>query len=135
MKQLMSANDDSQEVHTKFMVNDLERWSAELKMIDFEISFYGDFLDSASIETTGNHAKSQFVATLQELKIGNVKVTQEFQEFSNKLQGIIECDDLQCETYYVNNHTDFKHDIENHFAEFRSFKRSLLDYFREVAIK
>lgn len=134
MKQLTTVNDDLQEVHTKFMINDLNRWSEELKMIDVETSFYTNFIQ-APHNTVDDLARDQsdLLKKIGEIKSYNENLTHEFQEFSNKLEGIVECDDLQCETYYVNNHTDFKQNIEKHFSDYNLFKNTVFKYLSSVA--
>ena len=136
MKQLSTVNDDIQEVHTKFMINDLKRWDEELKIIDVEMSFYDEFLQaSCNIVPSSENERKAILEHVDEFQKMNEEFKQEFIEFSNKLEGIVECDDLQCETYYVNNHTEFKQSIEKHFSLYKTFKSRIFAYLRTVAIR
>ena len=136
MKQLTTVNDDLQEVHTKFMINDLKRWDEELKIIDVEMFFYNDFLQaSCNIVKSSENERKEILATIAEFQKSNEEFKHEFQEFSNELEGIVECDDLQCETYYVNNHTEFKESIENHFSVYKTFKSRIFAYLQTVELR
>ncbi len=136
MKQLITVNDDLQEVHTKFMINDLARWAEELKMIDKELAFYHDIIFAAQNLAQSNVEETDvFDKKIAEINAQNMEITHEFQEFSNKLEGIIECDDLQCETYYVNNHTDFQQQIEKHFSDYNLFKETIFNHLRKILVK
>ena len=136
MKQLSTVNDDIQEVHTKFMINDLKRWDEELKIIDVEMSFYDEFLQaSCNIVPSSENERKEILEHVVHFQKMNEEFKQEFIEFSNKLEGIVECDDLQCETYYVNNHTEFKQSIEKHFSLYKTFKSRIFAYLRTVAIR
>ncbi len=136
MKQLSTVNDDIQEVHTKFMINDLKRWDEELKIIDVEMSFYDEFLQaSCNIVPSSENERKEILEHVAHFQKMNEEFKQEFIEFSNKLEGIVECDDLQCETYYVNNHTEFKQSIEKHFSLYKTFKSRIFAYLRTVAIR
>ena len=135
MKQLSTVNDDIQEVHTKFMINDLKRWDEELKIIDEEMTFYSEFLRaSCNIVKMSENERNEILKHVSIFQKLNEDFKQEFQEFSNKLEGIVECDDLQCETYYVNNHTEFKESIEKHFSDYKTFKSRIFAYLRTIAL-
>lgn len=42
---------------------------------------------------------------------------------------IKECEDVQCETFYLNNHTKFRADIESHFSAYRYYKINVILFF------
>ena len=66
---------------------------------------------------------------LEKVKEINESYQDKLIDFINKLDNIKECDDVQCETFYLNNHTKFRNDIESHFSAYRFYKTNVILFF------
>ncbi len=132
MENLVLLHQNDEEIHKKFMMNDLIRWKEEIEIINVEMIFYKNLINAHLKElTTWNSADyTQLFNGIADVQYYNALFQKEFNEFSNKLEGIKECDDLQCETYFLNDHARFKQNIEKHFSNYKEFKKSIFSYLR-----
>ena len=53
-----------------------------------------------------------------------------FFDYKNKLEGLKECDDVQCENFYLKDHLIFKEKLMQHFKSFREIKLLIFKYLR-----
>jgi len=55
----------------------------------------------------------------------------EFQEklagYLVKLEGLKECEDLQCETHFLNGHSTFKKEMQEYLTRYRQLKRNIFE--------
>jgi hypothetical protein len=73
--------------------------------------------------------KEDLIKDLEKVKEINESYHDQLIDFINKLDNIKECDDVQCETFYLNNHTKFRNDIESHFSAYRFYKANVILFF------
>lgn len=52
----------------------------------------------------------------------------EITEYEDKLKGILECQDISCETYYLDNHKSLKDRFEEFFIGFNEYKTKVFNY-------
>lgn len=52
----------------------------------------------------------------------------ELTEYENKLKGILECQDLSCDTYYLENHKALKERFEQFLMDINSYKTKVFNY-------
>lgn len=132
MTQPILIHENQEEIHKSFMRTDFRRWKEEIEIINVEMIFYNNLINAHLKElTTWNAADYQHLFNgIADVQYCNKLYQKEFQEVSNKLEGINECDDLHCETYFLNTHANFKMAIENHFSTYKNFKKKMLSYLR-----
>ncbi|MBF6607341.1 MAG: hypothetical protein ITG00_01225 [Flavobacterium sp.] len=132
MRDIILQHQQPEEIHKKFMQNDLKRWKDEIEIINVEMIFYRNLINAHLKEvTTWNTADyKNLFSGIADVQNSNKRFQKSFLEFSNKLEGINECDDLQCETYFLNDHADFKAEIEKHFTNYKNFKKTIFSYLR-----
>lgn len=121
-----------EEIHKKFMVKDVTRWKEEIEIINVEMIFYRNLINSHLKELTSWNTADyqQLFNGIADVQYYNQLYQMQFQEFTNKLEGINECDDLHCETYFLNDHANFKALIEKHFSNYKVFKKNIFTYLR-----
>ncbi len=132
MRDIILPHQQPEEIHKKFMTNDINRWRQEIEIINVEMIFFRNLISAHLKElSTWNSADYENLFNgIAEVRKSNERFQKQFWEFSNNLEGINECDDLQCETYFLNDHANFKNEIENHFARYKNFKKSIFTYLR-----
>lgn len=131
MKELIYEHETIDEIQMKFMDKDIAFWKEEIATIRIELLFFKRILTSPIFKGF-NCDRKQKVALLKDLD--NVKEINEnyhdsLSSFINKLEMIKECEDVQCETFYLNNHTKYRVDIENHFSAYRYYKINVILFF------
>ncbi|HET8753295.1 MAG TPA: hypothetical protein VFM59_02960 [Salinimicrobium sp.] len=130
MKNMIEPHYEDEDIIRLNLFTDVNKWKSEVTFINLENRFYKKLFSSSLIEkTTINKQDIQFLQKeLEALQAKNEKLEDKLQEFTNELEGIKECDDLQCETFFLNNHQQFKIDIENYFFQNRNLKTLIFSY-------
>tara|TARA_R110000850_G_scaffold277068_1_gene422094 strand:- start:4864 stop:5277 length:414 start_codon:yes stop_codon:yes gene_type:complete len=119
-----------EDIQLLFFKEDFSRWNDEVELINLEISFYnGMFISDFISKLQSDFYSTQTLnANLLDFELKHRKIIKELKHFSYKTEGLKECDDLQCENYFMNGTASFKTKIEKHFADFRTLKKEILLY-------
>lgn len=133
MNQVIKPHYEDEDIQRLNLCSDVDIWKSEVKYIDQENKFFkrlfvSNLLKKADIKP------EEIIETYQQLENlikRNQKISKKLQEFFLELEGIRECDDLQCETFYLNSHQEFKVEIENYFYQNRNFKTHLYQLLEE----
>ncbi|MGM0634587.1 MAG: hypothetical protein ACQESK_00875 [Bacteroidota bacterium] len=112
------------------MNSDLSHWKEIAESAQLEIEFFIKLMKSNIVEkNVDNKADKTFL--MNELNAAekiNKDILQQIQDLDVKLEGMKECEDLQCETYFLNEHLQHKRKIREHFSKFRNLKNTLFSY-------
>lgn len=123
MKDVIQKHHDEQDIQKIFIDRDIKNWREEIEIITEEMLFFNNLLQLKATETKANY--SNLLKKIDEFKIANLSSKENLIGYVHKLEGIKECEDLQCETYFLNDHTDFKKKIENYFSKYRKLKKNI----------
>jgi|GEM_PF-3467824 len=111
-----------------FVTRDLSQWRDELSIVGVELAFCYDFLSSilasSKVKTPGKYRN--ILDKLTQMKETNVLFDDRLQQLSLQFDGYAECDDMQCDQYYISNHLDFREKIEKHLFLYRRLKKKLI---------
>jgi len=58
----------------------------------------------------------------------------ELELYETKLLGILECQDISCDTYYLENHKDLKNRFEEFYTNFNTYKTNVFNYIEGVLL-
>lgn len=111
--------------------SDIENWKAEIEFMTKEITFHTSLLTALLTEEKDDKTVQNTQKLLRELKQmeqQNNTLAESLLNFENDSEGINECDDLQCETYFLNNHEDFRAFTEKHVLQFRVLKEVIFSH-------
>jgi len=100
-------------------------WEENLIFISEEINFFGNILVSGkkAINIQINKEDASYLKEqLDLLNRANEFHLTTFFDYKNKLEGLKECDDVQCENFYLKDHLIFKTSLRKHFRDFRKLK-------------
>lgn len=130
MSDLIKPHFMDEDIQRLNLCTDVDKWKSEVTHIDLENQFYKSIFASSLLEKTAIHKKDIkfLLEELETLDLKNQDFSDKLREFINELDGIKECDDMLCETYYLNNHQKFKVDIENYFYQNRNLKARVYSY-------
>ena len=117
---LIKMHQDQDDLQKFFINRDVIRWNDEVNSIKEEIILFTNLLSS-------NNGKlySNILEKIYDFKTVNSKFAEELISYNRKLEVLKECEDLQCETFFLNSHNDFQEQIEVHFSEYRNFKKNV----------
>ncbi len=117
--------------------DDAKWWKLTIVYIENEIEFI-DRLLSAQIykENTPNLFEhlQQFKHTIGTKKRETMNLKKELFEYESTLRGILECQDISCDTYYLENHKALKERFEEFNIGFRDYKTKLHNYLGAILL-
>lgn len=105
---------------------DIENWNAEISFTKKEIRFFSELLQNPLLQNTTDQQNTSLL--LQELKTmeeNNGNYSDKVLSFSNTLEGLNECEDLQCETYFLNSHEELREELIKHGVKFQELKEQI----------
>ena len=112
-------------IQHQFLNRDIKLWREELEGIEEEIHFFKNFLEVPQNKTNQELSSEKLLLKLTEKRLENANFLSLLSNFSIKLEGINECDNIQCETFYFNDFVDFKIQIESFLSQYRKLKQNL----------
>jgi len=121
---------NDEEVQNLNLERDVALWRNKLKFVADEIAFYLLLLGSSLIEKTrsNNIDANYLLKEFNDLKEINECHMDTGRHFQNSLQGMAECDDVQCDNAYLHSYLLFKSKLEKHLDEIRNIKQSTFQY-------
>ena len=110
-----------------FMLKDIKIWKGEIESIATEIAFYQRVLNSYLKKKDTKCVKKQifFLEKCVSISIDNQNYLGSLNTLVNKVVQLKECDDMQCEMYFLDKHAEFKRNIETYFSDYREFKKEI----------
>jgi hypothetical protein len=117
---------DDEEIQILSIQSESEDWEERLVIISEEIDFFTNILGSGLKETVSvainKEDASYLKKQLELINKANEFHLSTFFDYKNKLEGLKECDDVQCENFYLKDHLVFKTTLRKHFKDFRQLK-------------
>jgi hypothetical protein len=110
-----------------FMEKDIKIWKGEIESIATEIAFYQRVLSSYLKKKDTKCVKKQtfFLEKCVSICIDNQNYLGSLNRLVNQVVQLKECDDMQCEMYFLDKHADFKSNIETYLSDYREFKKEI----------
>jgi|AntDeeMinimDraft_5_1070356.scaffolds.fasta_scaffold00147_33 hypothetical protein len=109
---------------------ELEDWKKQLLFIEKELLFLTNLLNSISPKQKESSEKiKDFHNTLTENTKINTFFIDRTTNFSNKTMEIRECEDVDCETYFFNEHFEFHNKLATHLDKIRDLKVNIFDFY------
>lgn len=119
-KEVIKIHQDQDDLQKFFINRDVDRWNDEVASIREELILFINLLTSKNSKLYSN-----IVEKVEEFKTENARFAEELISYDRKLEVLKECEDLQCETFFLNSHNEFQEKIEAHFSEYRNFKKNV----------
>lgn len=112
-------------IQHQFLDRDIKLWREELEGIEEEIIFLKNFFEIPENKTNPELISNKLMLKLNVKQMENAVFLSRLNNFSVKLEGMNECDDIQCETFYFNDFVDFKIHIESFLSQYRKLKKTI----------
>jgi hypothetical protein len=112
-------------IQHQFLDRDIKLWREELEGIEEEIIFLKNFFEIPENKTNPELISNKLMLKLNVKQLENAVFLSRLNNFSVKLEGMNECDDIQCETFYFNDFVDFKIHIESFLSQYRKLKKTV----------
>ena len=128
MSKLIRQHFDSDDIQKLFIDTDLNLWSEETAIISNEVTLFWRLLSARLFELSKERFVS-FTDLFDEIEYfakTNTDFIEKLAAYKLKLEGLKECEDLQCETHFLNGHNSFRYDIQQYLTRYRQLKNALL---------
>ena len=112
-------------IQHQFLDRDIKLWREELEGIEEEIIFLKNFFETAKNTAIKELISDKLTLKLNVKQLENEVFLSRLNNFSIKLEGMNECDNIQCETFYFNDFVDFKIHIESFLSQYRKLKKTI----------
>lgn len=126
MAERIQNHQDGDDIQKIFIGWDIINWKEKLETIEEEMTLFANLLSAHLASALDNKSgyKNVFFK-LEKFKESNTSFQESLIAYNRQLEGLKECEDLQCETYFLNGHTEFKSLIEDYFSQYRSLKKTI----------
>lgn len=119
MNEFVKKHHFKDDIEGQFINNDILLWREELTCINAEITFFKKLLKIKN----DNKVYAKLIKKLEEKERQNRNLFDNLIFYIRKIDGLKECEDIDCETYYLNDHINFKKDIESFLYQYKKLKR------------
>lgn len=115
------------------MEEDIKIWKEEIESIAIEVAFYQRVLNSYlnKRDTLILEKGVFFLDKIVSIDRENQDYYENLIALTNKVVQLKECDDMQCEMYFLDKHAEFKSNIEMYFSVYRKLKKEIFVYLNE----
>ncbi|MCC8360425.1 hypothetical protein [Salinimicrobium sediminilitoris] len=113
------------------IIPETKRWLEKIDFINTEINFLRMLLFRNFIIKINRNVEDSkhLLKVLDELQENNTKRLKASRDLRHKLEGLRECDDVQCENLYLGEYLIYKEKIYAHLEEVQHVKSLLYEYF------
>lgn len=116
-------------------VDDLEKdtleWDKILQTCSDELVFLKHFLTSEvfkPINPDTSEKLESYTEELEDLKIEKIEVQLALRNHKNDLKGMLECEDISCDTFYQTQHQELLNRLKDLLANFQRVKLSVFQF-------
>ncbi|SRR5690554_2142857 len=117
-------HDSSEAINYKNSAIELEEWLAQLTYVQREIS---NLLSLANSGSANDPEFKKHHEILEKKKETNNNNVQSLMEYRNTLPKAAECEDVECDMFYINEHMKYRKMYRDHMIDYRNVKE---DFFK-----
>ncbi len=111
--------------------HDAEWWKLTVSYIQNEMEFINRLLTAhaykENIPNLFEHIQ-KFKHELATKTRETLNFKKELLDYEDKLRGILECEDISCDTFYLENHSSLKARFEHFYTHYNDFKINMFNY-------
>lgn len=131
MKNEIQSHYREEDIQKLKLNDDIKNWNAELTFMAKEVTFFLVLLTYPFGVEKGTKNQENTNQLLQELKAMDELIkthTATVLNFNNTLEGLNECEDLQCETYFLNSHEALRDQLKKNGLKYRVLKEHIFSH-------
>ena len=113
------------------LLNDIGEWNKKLQSTSEEITFLNQFISAdIFIQDLPNLFEQLFTFSneLAALKTERIDLHQVISNHKNDLNGMLECEDISCESFYYSEHKILENRLIKFFSKLREFQTLLFRF-------
>lgn len=122
---------NDEDIRNIYIKRDVAKWQKHLNAIKEEITFYDNILSAllVSADRSAKEAAIGLRVSFEKVAQANASYIDNLIDYRNQTDSINECQDMQCEKFFLNSHEEFTQNIEAHLDHFRTLKASVRELF------
>ncbi len=130
MKEEILDHYDDQDIRNIYIKRDVAKWQKHLAAIKEETIFYRRLIEGVKTSSLLDEPKkTDLISEFLKVDQANDHYLDSLIDYRNQTDSINECQDMQCEKFFLNSHEEFTQNIEAHLDKFRSLKAQVRGYF------
>lgn len=130
MKEEILDHYDDQDIRNIYIKRDVAKWQKHLAAIKEEIPFYQRLIEGVKSSSDLDQVKKvDLVSRFHQANQANDHYLDSLIDYRNQTDSINECQDMQCEKFFLNSHEEFTETIEAHLDKFHSLKTKVRQHF------
>lgn len=110
-------------------------WTAKLEFITIELEFTYKLIKSYPFTNNVPNLFERiqlFIQEIETLKKEKNDILRSIQKHENQLNGMLECNDLSCDNFYVVEHENLAATVFNYLQKQQDFKSSIYEYISSI---
>ena len=131
---MLGERNTKEELLTAFY-EDATWWRTTVGYIEMETHFIDQLLGAKLYkENTPNLFERllEFKKEIDSRTTETKKLKKILELYEDELQGILECQDISCDIYYLENHTELKKRFQEFYINFQTYKTRVFNYIEGV---
>lgn len=118
-------HDSPEAINFKNSSIELEDWIEYLHYIEKEIS---SLLNLAKSNSLNNQELILHLRNLEEKRKGNTNHLENLMKYRNSLPKAAECEDVECDMFYINEHIKYRNVYRQHIENYRKIKEEFYEF-------
>lgn len=118
----------SSEIHQLKLKMESEYWISLIKFFEREMDFYTVLISSEILKKSA--VEADFESLLEKIEQGKSKNSAMLDKsisYKNQVEGLLECEDAACDTFYLNDHEKFRSGMEEHKKGIQNLKNAIFE--------
>lgn len=127
---MLGEQNTKEELLTAFH-KDAQWWRMNVGYIETEIHFIAHLLGAKLYKENTPNLFERLQEFKQEIDTRTTEAKElkkELEFYEDELQGILECEDISCDVYYLENHNELKKRFQEFYTNFNTYKTGVFEY-------
>ncbi|TQD38664.1 hypothetical protein [Haloflavibacter putidus] len=116
---------DQDDIQKLNLDKDIKSWQNEITFINTELDFFKKNIQFLLVDA--QEVQNELLEKIKNLRERNNYYSLQLVDYYKDSEGIIECEDVHCETFYLNEHQSFKNELTQHVQRVRKLKREVFE--------
>ena len=121
---------DDQDIRNIYIKRDVTKWQKHLAAIKEETKFFQRLIEAMKNGCVlDDSQKRDLISQFEKVGQVNDRYLDNLIDYRNQIDNINECQDMQCEKFFLNSHEELTQNIEAHLDTFRGLKAEVRHLF------
>lgn len=131
MAAITKLKNSANERNVENILKDIKEWNKKLQNSSPTLTFLSQFITADIFQKDHpNLFENLFTysTSLRELKTEKIELHQELINHKNDINGMLECEDISCETFYYSRHEKLGNRLQAFFSNFSEFQTEFFKF-------